>query len=176
MLRRLLNIASIVCLVACVALMGMWLRSYRAKDEWQASRADTRVFSVSSFSGHLCLSESVPDAVSDHRLREWEYENGSHDWRRKTSCDPLQVRADPPTMKIQRRVATHFGFAGQLSSTDLFLWVPYWFLTLTTGAFTMIFRIRWPWRFSLRGLFITTTFLAVVLGMSAWLDRSWMWK
>ena len=29
MLRRLLNIASIVCLVLCVALMGMWVRSYR---------------------------------------------------------------------------------------------------------------------------------------------------
>jgi hypothetical protein len=28
MLRRLLNIASIVCLVACVVLMGMWVRSY----------------------------------------------------------------------------------------------------------------------------------------------------
>ena len=26
--RRLLNIASIVCLVLCVALMGMWVRSY----------------------------------------------------------------------------------------------------------------------------------------------------
>src|SRR5450432_2031793 len=29
MLRRLLNIASIVCLVLCVALMGMWVRSYQ---------------------------------------------------------------------------------------------------------------------------------------------------
>src|SRR5438128_475845 len=152
MLRRLLNIVSVVCLVACVALMGMWVRSYRAKDEWQARVADKRAFSVSSFSGHLCLKESVPDAVSDVRLREWEYENGAHDWRLKTSGDPLQVRADPPLMKIQRRVSTHFGFAGQLSSTDLFLSVPYWFLTLATGALTMIFRVRWPRRFSLRGL------------------------
>ena len=32
MLRRLLNIASIVCLVACVALMGMWVRSYWLDD------------------------------------------------------------------------------------------------------------------------------------------------
>src|SRR6516165_10487764 len=28
MLRRLLNIASIVCLVLCVVLMGLWVRSY----------------------------------------------------------------------------------------------------------------------------------------------------
>ena len=40
MLRRLLNIASIVCLVLCVALMGLWVRSY-----W---RADTVLVSSPS--------------------------------------------------------------------------------------------------------------------------------
>jgi hypothetical protein len=34
MLRRLLNIASVVCLVLCVALMGMWVRSYYWIDEF----------------------------------------------------------------------------------------------------------------------------------------------
>jgi hypothetical protein len=34
----------------------------------------------------------------------------------------------------------------------------------------------WPWRFNLRSLFIATTFLAVVLGMIAWLDRAWIGK
>jgi hypothetical protein len=29
-------------------------------------------------------------------------------------------------------------------------------------------------RFTLRSLFIVTTFLAAVLGMSAWLDHSWI--
>jgi hypothetical protein len=33
-----------------------------------------------------------------------------------------------------------------------------------------------PLRFTLRSLFIVTTFLAVVLGMIAWLDRSWIGK
>ena len=32
MLRRLLNIASIVCLVLCVVLMGMWVRSFWRAD------------------------------------------------------------------------------------------------------------------------------------------------
>jgi hypothetical protein len=31
----------------------------------------------------------------------------------------------------------------------------------------MIFRMRWPWQFTLRSLFIVTTFLAIVLGMIA---------
>jgi hypothetical protein len=32
----------------------------------------------------------------------------------------------------------------------------------------------WPMRFNVRGLFIATTFLAVVLGMMAWLDKAWI--
>jgi hypothetical protein len=39
----------------------------------------------------------------------------------------------------------------------------------------MIFRLRWPpLRFTLRSLFIATTFLAVVSGMIAWLDHGWI--
>jgi hypothetical protein len=40
----------------------------------------------------------------------------------------------------------------------------------------MLLRIRWPCRFTLRNLFIATTFLAIVLGMIAWLDRARIWK
>ena len=40
----------------------------------------------------------------------------------------------------------------------------------------MAFQIRWPLRFTLRSLFIATTFLAVALGMIAWLDRAWIGK
>src|SRR5262249_53550893 len=52
--------------------------------------------------------------------------------------------------------------------------VPYWFLVLITGSLAMICRLRWPPQFTLRNLFIATTFLAAVLGMSAWLDRAWI--
>lgn len=49
-------------------------------------------------------------------------------------------------------------------------------LVLTSGTLAMIFRMRWPCRFTLRSLFIVTTFLANVLGMIAWLDHSWVGK
>jgi hypothetical protein len=52
--------------------------------------------------------------------------------------------------------------------------VPYWFLVLASGSLSMLFRMRWPWQFNLRSLFVATTFLAVVLGMIAWLDHSWI--
>jgi hypothetical protein len=54
--------------------------------------------------------------------------------------------------------------------------LPYWFLALTSGSSAAILRLCWPWRFTLRSLFIVTTFLAVALEMIAWLDRAWIRK
>jgi hypothetical protein len=54
--------------------------------------------------------------------------------------------------------------------------VPDRFLVLTSGSLAMALRLRWPPRFTLRTLFIATTFLAIVLGMIAWLDRAWIGK
>jgi hypothetical protein len=37
-----------------------------------------------------------------------------------------------------------------------------------------LFWYKRGWQFTLRDLLIATTFLAVVLGMIAWLDRAWI--
>jgi hypothetical protein len=53
--------------------------------------------------------------------------------------------------------------------------IPYWSTAITAAIVATV-----PWlrsisfRFSLRSLFIATTFLAIVLGMIAWLDRAWI--
>jgi hypothetical protein len=47
---------------------------------------------------------------------------------------------------------------------------------LTTGSLAMLLQLRLPPRFTLRALFTVTTFLAIVLGMIAWLDRAWIGK
>ena len=44
------------------------------------------------------------------------------------------------------------------------------------AAFVAVSAVLRPWRFSVRDLLIATTFLAVVLGMIAWLDRAWIGK
>ena len=54
--------------------------------------------------------------------------------------------------------------------------VPYWFLVFLSGTIAAILWKKREKRFSLRRLFIVTTFLAVVLGMIAWLDRAWIGK
>ena len=63
--RRLLNIASIVCLVLCVALMGMWVRSYH-RDEFIRGRiSQGRVLAIGSTAGTTGLTEFSPDSIND---------------------------------------------------------------------------------------------------------------
>jgi hypothetical protein len=167
MLRRLLNIASIVCLVACVALMAMWVRSYRWHDHVGGSVTDTQVFLIETIPGrlHLIRAElSKPDKDDPYRpLRRWQYLSGQIN----------SVEFQKPA--IPHGYLAAVGFDWYLSRVS-WLNVPFWFLILTSGGLAMVFRIRWPWRFNLRSLFIATTFLAVVLGMIAWLDRAWIGK
>src|SRR5471032_369659 len=76
MLRRLLNIASIVCLVLCVALMGMWVRSYQSSDEVVGHLSGKLGFTVSSASGGLLvLFRTLPDhlpwwTITSFRLKD----------------------------------------------------------------------------------------------------------
>jgi hypothetical protein len=51
--RRLLNIASIVCLVLCVALMGMWMRSYGSLDTLSVKYAQSHCLRIGSFQGRI---------------------------------------------------------------------------------------------------------------------------
>jgi hypothetical protein len=54
--------------------------------------------------------------------------------------------------------------------------VSYSLLVLVSGLLAILCRPRWPLRFRLRTMLIATTFLAIVLGMIAWLDRAWIGK
>jgi hypothetical protein len=157
MLRRLLNIASIVCLVLCVALMGMWIRSYRWRDEIQGHFTNRQSFTVASLPGRLGILIVDMSSLSPWTIHSEQY--GS------------KYQPGRPTASLQWKhpiVMSHY----VLSKSEA--WLPsfsYWFLVLTSGSLAMLFQLRWPWRFRLRSLFIVTTFLAVLLGMIAGLDH-----
>jgi hypothetical protein len=74
--------------------------------------------------------------------------------------------------KIDKRFSTVAGFGLFHDSFAFAFLVPYWFAVLLVGAFSFLLWSRVNNRFSLRGLFILTTVLAVVLGMITWLDRA----
>jgi hypothetical protein len=46
------------------------------------------------------------------------------------------------------------GFEASQNSSMTSIIVPLWFLVLTTGSLAMAFQLRWPLRFTLRGLFV----------------------
>jgi hypothetical protein len=176
MLRRLLNIASIVCLILCVALMGMWVRSYSRSDHLSGRISETRMFVVVLESGRTLWR-----LESGHTLGRYESPTRNEprpDWAWTTSSYPIGSFEIP---RVHGGWSTRFGFvmksdAISMQETISSLVMPYWFLVLVSGSLAMLFQLRWPWRFTLRSLFIATTFLAIVLGLIAWLDHSWIGK
>jgi hypothetical protein len=176
MLRRLLNIASIVCLVLCVALMGMWVRSYRWSDHFSGRMTETRVFIVVLESGRILWRLESGRTVG--RYESPMRNEPRPDWAWRTTSYPIGSFEIP---RVHGGWSTGFGFlmksdAISLQETVSSVVLPYWFLVLTSGSLAMAFQFPWPPRFTLRSLFIVTTFLAVVLGMIAWLDRAWIGK
>jgi hypothetical protein len=158
MLRRLLNIASIVCLVLCVALMGLWVRSYASWDQLRGQLSAYYGFAIYTRPGRLVLVECG---------QAWQ------GWQWEVSRGPNRYRMDKDEVASP---SANLGFAKSIARGFCNLQIPFWFLAFTSGSLALLFRLRWPVRFTLRGLFIATTFLAVVLGMIAWLDRAWIGK
>ena len=151
MLRRLLNITSIACLVLCVALMGLWVRSYYWSDTLYGHVSESQSLAVTSQSGRIrWFSNSLLN-----RVWPWTIRN-----RQMDSVKETEFRQ----------------FVVYTRGSESYLAVPYWFLSLMTGLLAMACRPKWPPRFTLRELFIATTFVAIVLGMIAWLDRAWIGK
>jgi hypothetical protein len=164
MLRRLLNIASIVCLVVCVALMAMWVRSYYRYDELQGNYLGVCGFSVGSNQGRVVVEYAATPLSKDE---DWNWKGLSF------PADDLQQAE----VALRLRHTSVLGFSSWRLRTNCQLTsIPIWFLVLATGWLAMAFRLRWPWRFTVRSMFIATTFLAVVLGIIAWLDRAWIGK
>jgi hypothetical protein len=97
-------------------------------------------------------------------------------WGWKVMSSPVSGREASPSLEPPPHgLLLSMGFRAWYSRDSFSLSLPFWFLGLTTLALAIVFR-HWSGRFNLRSLFVVTTFLAVVLGMSAWLDRAWIGK
>jgi hypothetical protein len=154
MCRRLLNVASVACLVACVVLMGMWVRSYRTLDDelhcCVAANRNMLGFLIFSTQGEVILCEGPLISTGTRNATIWP-------WIDFTTPDgnhlTFQFTSRPQS------VGNSFGFGYILSPTASGMLLPYWFLVLMAGLLAMAFQLRWPPRFTLRSLFIVTTYL-----------------
>jgi hypothetical protein len=163
MLRRLLNIASIVCLVLCVALIGMWVLSY-----WWSDACFFNPFGASPLMSGSAVGRIVIGIV---RPKFTGSESGLLNFTHRPIAD---WRTELP--RIDRRWSTVAGFGTVKDVNEFAIMIPDWFAALMVGVLSFAPWSRVKYRFGLRSLFIVTTFLAVVLGMIAWLDRAWIGK
>jgi hypothetical protein len=164
--RRLLNIASVACLVACVALMGLWVRRNNQYSELRGRIFGTNLFVIGVPSGRMRSTtlelKSTQSGIPTPYTWPWAIGN-----------KPAIVFSKSP---VGRGYLASLGFDLDRNAQFSTVIFPLWFVTLVLGSVAIILRFRWSPRFTLRGLFVVTTFLAVVLGMSAWLDRAWIGK
>ena len=130
---------SATCLIACVLLIVLWVRSYWYEDSvWYTDRNIV-------VSGVL----SIPGSIVFQHLQMSGTDK--HGWNFKTKRVPTQIVS---------------GWKWEHDPGHLSVPVPTWFLCGLVISFGVIPWLRW--RFSLRTLLIATTLVAVVLGLIVW--------
>ena len=146
MLRRCLNIASVSCLTACAALVVFSVWSYYAAYDMRGRLAEGRSFAAVAMQGRLMVVVSSTSGWS------WEFDRYSIE----------QSMAFPNELKRPAFPGIGWDFPRPGAFRAL---VPLWLVALVVGLPVMFIRIRRPWQFRLRSVFIAMTLLAVLLAM-----------
>ena len=144
---RKLRIAwSLAFATAALAAATLWVRSQSYLDEYWVSSGPKRAFGVFSAKGSVSFAQQERKPNSSNYTVGYNY-----------------IDIDKCTIT---KVRTILGFGVGSDSDTSFVRVPYWFAAVLLGTFATT-----PWlscRFSLRTLFISTTLIAVALGLIVW--------
>ena len=161
---RYLRIAfSATCVIACVLLIVLWVRSYTWHDRILLRLYGKRGVEISHVAGQSRLTflnvprQSFWQTFGQPDDTQYFYEKTSVEEWRETSF-PGNVSTSPSF--LMARVPTGWGWT---------LRSPYWFIVSLVGILAIAPWIRW--RFSLRTLLIATTLVAVVLGLIVYATR-----
>ena len=185
MIRRILAIASTACLLASIALVAMWIRSYHHADRLQAGLWGERAFIVASKQGRVAVVTARLPAAAD-----W-WQSGIHTFpfddemsfpvgsvRLFESGLGFGIVRQPYYMVTRSSFETPPGgtvflsgaAAATLNGSGVLL--PCWFLlSLAALAGGLLCGLR-PWRFTVRSLLIAVTLLAILMGLIVGLDNA----
>jgi hypothetical protein len=145
---RYLRIAfSATCLIACVLLIVLWIKS-----NWCA---DCVVHIKSGIQTTIAAANGVV-VIRRVNLRGAPIVIPDLNWTHTASYPPSDYRRP--------------GFIRR-PGFDLQIQSPVWVPVLLMAAFTIAPWIKWSKRFSLRTLLIATTLVALVLGLAVWASR-----
>ena len=140
---------SATCLIACVLLIALWVRSYWWTDFLYGPVSEVRFFESNSYCGRLALS-LTSDPVHLQHWKVYSHQSG-----------PLDGMFAPWKWEL-----------GKSKFSDS--WVaafPHWFSVALFGVLSAAPWLRLTRRLSLRTLLIATTPVAVMLGLAAYATR-----
>jgi hypothetical protein len=143
--RKLRIAFSVTCVIACVLLIVLWVRSYWMADMFWNNETHRLCMTAASGYGRMIIWIGETQAVSDS---PWD-------------SIPLEHFAPLPT--------GIWGFKTYIQTSGLKavgLQAPHWFFF---GTLALIAYLPWAsWRFSLRTILIAMTLIAFMLGLAVW--------
>jgi hypothetical protein len=178
---RYLRIAfSATCLIACVLLTVLWVRSYKTVDELHGRLLGQQSLLVGSKTGFLAGIVFQSDASTIdwqweiHSTKVDDEEQMFHLEGSQGYVDSLGIGwYDHPTYHSQEKwyFGITYGWSTPLNGVGVLC--RYWLLVLATALCGVVVA-PWKlvsWRFTTCTLLIATTLVAVVLGLAVWAAR-----
>jgi hypothetical protein len=144
---------SVVCGIACLLLVALWVRSYSYWDQLYNPVSDKHLICIESASGRasLDLTESSPGSF-------WI-------WHVSQPLDARYWQGPMDFWEEANRDKGIAGFAVYANPWHMNYRAPLWFFLLPFAATGAAPWLPWSKRFSLRTLLILITILAVLLGL-----------
>jgi hypothetical protein len=162
--RKLRIAFSATCLIACVLLIALWVRSYWYRDARIMYLSGSRWIHVVSM-----LGQSAWAFADSPWGKPTANQSGDNVLTRAAFTEGEPVEAIPDSIRLPLRDTLLFHW--QSYDDGKLLTVPYWLPVFASSAFAIAPWIRWTRRFSLRTLLLATTLVAVVLGVIVWAVR-----
>jgi hypothetical protein len=160
---RYLRIAfSLLCGIACVPFIAVWVRNYCVRDTLPDPLFESGNFAIYSTFGVLTAVEAI-----------WVVHEPNPHFHVSFSI-PSRYQTHGGTGVAQPPDGSwgfHFKY---WHSQSWIVQVPHWFPVVLTGTAclaTTLPSLRWSKRFTLHTLFVATTLIALSLGLFAWLTR-----
>jgi hypothetical protein len=153
---RYLRIAfSVACLIACVLLIALWVRSYYYLDKFTMPISPCCGVDLGSINGQVRCSLDELNASIPVQSADWGLQSDD------AKSNYAQSEVEDATWELIYDRIDYWTMVG-----------PHWFLVLLCATFAATpWMNKLKWRFSVRTLLIATTLVAVVLGAIVYAAR-----
>ena len=151
---RKLRIAwSVTCLIACLLLIAMWVRSYWVIEALgRGSRTPSETTKTTVFSNHGTLEFSRRTV--------------------QTTQEKFPVPDKWTYGTVRPQFATKYKFFWLLTNKEFMIQFPTWLPVILIAPAAAIPWLGLKWKFTVRTLLLITTLVAVVMGLVVWAART----